>query len=348
MGSAEPRHFLDLLDEDPDQILALAEKALAAKRGEDIGRLDGRVLVCLFFSPSLRTRTSFASAMARLGGSAQILAPGEDSWVLEHRDGVVMDGGGQEHVREAAPVLSRYADAIGIRRCDLATTSSETADVTGSWEDIRGDAFHHAFAAASEVPVLNLESNLGHPCQGLADLVTLRERVPEPRAKKYVLTWAWHPKSLALATPHSQLQSPCFLGMDVTIARPDGWDLDDEVVERSRALAESAGGSLSVTDDVDAAVEGATVVCAKSWGSRDFYGRFEEEPAAKADLRDKWIVDEGKMAAAADDAFFMHCLPLRRGVIATDGVLDGPNSAVVDQAENRLWAQAALLLDRIG
>jgi N-acetylornithine carbamoyltransferase len=177
--------------------------------------------------------------------------------------------------------------------------------------------------------------------QGLADSMTMLEKLGDPRGKKYVLTWTWHPKSLPVATPHSQLLSAVDLGMHVTILRPDGWGLEPEVVRRARARAEALGGSVSETDDVDAALRGAQVVCAKEWGSLDYYGRFDQEQAAKAPLRARWIVDVEKMQKT-DDAFFMHCLPVRRNVVVTDGVLNSNRSAVIDQAENRLWTAAAV------
>ena len=130
--------------------------------------------------------------------------------------------------------------------------------------------------------------------------------------------------------------------MDVTILRPEGWGLDPAVVQRTRERAEALGGSLQETDDVEAAYDGAQVVCAKAWGSLDFYGRFADEPAAKADKRADWIVDQEKMART-DNAFFMHCLPVRRNIVVSDGVLDSNRSAVIDEAENRLWTAAAVL-----
>src|SRR5688572_23382549 len=155
----------------------------------------------------MRTRVSFEAGFARFGGHPITVQPGKESYVFEHRDGAVMDGATQEHVREAAPVLSRYVDAIGIRKSDLITSGATTAEVTGSWAQLRDDAFLKAFARHATVPVVNLESNFEHPCQELADRMTLAEKLGDARGKKYVLTWAWHPKSLPLATPHSQLLS---------------------------------------------------------------------------------------------------------------------------------------------
>jgi len=232
--------------------------------------------------------------------------------------------------------------AIGIRKSDLVTTAATTAPVTGAWKELRGDDFLRAFARHASVPVVNLESNFEHPCQELADRLTLKEKLGDPRGKKYVLTWAWHPKSLPLATPHSQLLSAASMGMKVVHLRPPGYDLDEEVVATARARAAESGGSVEVTDDVEAAYRGAHAVCAKSYGSTAYYGRFDQEKRDKEPLRARWIVDADKMGRT-DDAIFMHCLPIRRNVKATDAVLDGPRSVVVDQAENRMWAQVAVL-----
>lgn len=336
------RHFLTTLDRTPAELAELLERARRIKAGERRPDFRGRSMAQLFFNASMRTRVSFEAGLARFGGHAIQLQPGRESYVFEHRDGAVMDGETQEHVREAAPVLSRYVDWIGVRKSDLITTGAGNAAVTRSWEELRGDDFLHAFARHSTVPVVNLESNLEHPCQELADQLTLKEKLGEPRGRKYVLTWAWHPKSLPLATPHSQLLSAAALGMRVVLLRPPGWDLDPRMFAAARARAEAAGGSLDATDDVAAAYAGAHAVCAKSWAAIGTFGRFDDERRAKEPLRARWIVDGDKMGRT-DDAIFLHCLPVRRNVKVSDGVLDGARSVVVDQAENRMWTQLALL-----
>jgi N-acetylornithine carbamoyltransferase len=339
-----PSHFLSTLDRSVEQLNALTERALRIKHGEETPDFSGKAMALMFFNASVRTRVSFEAGLARFGGHGIHLQPGKDTWVFEHRDGLVMDGNTQEHVKEVAPVLSRFVDVVGIRKSDLITTSSATAEATGSWAEVREDAFMRAFARHADVPVVNMESNTEHPCQELADRLTLVEKIPEPRSKKYVLTYSWHPKSLPLATPHSQLLSASGLGMDVVLLRPEGWDLDPEVVEAARQRATSCGGSVTVTDDIEAAYDGAVAVCAKAWGSMDYYGRFEEEKVSKQAQRERWIVDSDKMSRT-DDAVFLHCLPVRRGVVVSDGVLDHPRSAVIDEAENRLWAQMGLLAE---
>lgn len=336
------RNLLGSLDLAPHEVGALLDLAREIKAGRARPELAGKVATLLFFNPSVRTRVSCESAFARFGGTAITLNPGKDTWNFESGAGVVMDGGTQEHVRELAPVLSRMGHLVGIRKAELITVGLEKAGVgAGGYAELARDAFLHAFAEFAEVPVVNLESNRWHPLQGLADALTIRERLSEPRGRKYVLMWTWHPKSLPVATPHSQLVAACDLGMRVTVLRPDGFGLDPEVVAAARTRAEALGGSVDETDDVDAALEGAEVVCAKEWGALPLYGRPEEERALKEPLRARWIVDEAKLDRTAG-AFFLHCLPVRRNVVVTDGVLDSKRSAVVDEAENRLWTAAAL------
>ncbi len=350
------RHFLSSLDFDSAELDALARLALEfkhrsrARRGGRIPSapdLDGRVLGLLFFNPSVRTRVSCESAMARLGGSATALAAGSDTWRFEERPGVVMDGDTQEHVAELAPVLSSMCDAVGIRKAELMTAGGAAAATRARSVARARDTFLHAFARHSSAPVLNLESNAFHPCQGLADMATLRELLGEPAGKRYVLSWAWHPKALPVATPHSQLLAAADSGMHITVVRPEGYDLAPGVLSAARERTEALGGSLEETSDLEAGYSGAHIVCAKSWGRLDAYGRPAEEARPSQDLRARWIVDEDKLART-DGARFMHCLPVRRNVIVSDGVLDSPRSAVVQQAENRLWSAAALLADRLG
>ena len=341
MGDLTGRDFLSTLDFSTAQVRGLVDLALQLKRGERTASFAGQVAALMFFNPSVRTRVSCEAALARGGGTAIAIHPGADTWNFEIGDGVVMDGGTQEHVRELAPVLSRMCDFIGVRKSEMITSGSTSAEVSGSYDELARDTFIHELAAHAEVPVINLESNRFHPMQGLADMATLVERLERPERERFVLTWAWHPKSLPAATPHSQLLAACDLGMEVTVLRPEGYDLEPAVLEAARARAESLGGSLTTTDDQAAAYEGARVVCAKSWGALGSYGHFEEEARAKQALRSEWIVDEQKLAAT-NEGLFMHCLPVRRNVIVTDGVLDSARSVVVDEAENRLWTAAAV------
>lgn len=347
MKDLRGRNFLTMLDFTVEEVQAIVDHALALKSGREKAVLDGLLSVLMFFNPSVRTRVSCESAMTRFGGAATTINPGKDTWNFECGEGVVMDGNTQEHVRELAPVLSRLGHCIGVRKSDLITVGSSKAEVTGDYAEVSQDPFMHRMAEFAEVPVINLESNRFHPMQGLADQATMVERLGDARGKKYVLTWAWHPKSLPVATPHSQMLAAANLGMDVTVLRPDGWGLEPAVMQAARERAESMGGTVTETEDVSAAMRGAHVVCAKAWGSLDYYGRFEEEARDKQRLREGWMVDEAKMSMT-DDAFFLHCLPVRRNIVVSDGVLNSANSAVIDEAENRLWTVAAVFSALIG
>src|SRR5713101_1878492 len=220
-----------------------------------------------------------------LGGNAVVLEPGGTSWTLEHREGAVMDTDKTEHVAEFVGVLGRYCTAIGVR----------TFAALKDWEEERTDPILNAFAKYSEVPVINLESAMHHPCQAMADMMTIREKLRSGR-KRVVLTWAWHPKPLAMAVPNSFAFASAQMGHDLVVAHPSGYELDEQVMESIRQQAAGAGGSLQIVHDVHAAFEGAEVVYAKSWGAKQFYGAAEQDIAERAQYRASWIVDEQKMA----------------------------------------------------
>ena len=327
-------NFLNTTDFD---LNALIESALRFKRGEDRSRpLAGKSVALVFFNPSLRTRASMQVGIYELGGNAVVLEPGGTSWTLEHREGAVMDGEKTEHVAEFVRVLERYCVAIGVR----------TFAALKDWQEERTDPVLRAFAKYASVPIINLESAMHHPCQSLADMMTIREKLGEGR-KRVVLTWAWHPKLLPMAVPNSFALAASQMGHDLVIAHPPGYDLDEELIADARRLASEAGGSLEITHDMDVAFAGAEVIYAKSWGAKQFYGRDEQDTITRAQYRNKWIVNERRMART-DDAIFMHCLPVRRNVIVTDGVIDSRASVVIDEAENRLHVQKAVMSEICG
>jgi N-acetylornithine carbamoyltransferase len=270
-----------------------------------------------------------------LGGNAVILEPGGTSWTLEYREGMVMDGDKTEHLAEFVRVLERYVSAIGVR------TFAEMKD----WQTERTDPVLHAFSKYATVPVINLESAMHHPCQAMADMMTIREKLGKEK-KKVLLTWAWHPKPLPMAVPNSFALAAAQFGHDLKIAHPAGYELDDDLINEIGQHASENGGSVEITHDVNGAFEDAQVVYAKSWGSKQFYGAAEMDIEFRNDLRIDWIVDEKKMART-DNGIFMHCLPVRRNVIVTDGVIDSANSVVIDEAENRLHVQKAIMTELI-
>jgi N-acetylornithine carbamoyltransferase len=260
----------------------------------------------------------------------------------------VMDGDTQEHVKELGPVLSELCDVIGLRKAEKMSGGSQAGAPGMGWDELGQDKFLHALAREAHVPVINLESNRFHPCQGLADMTTLLELTDgRPQGKPYVLTWAWHPKALPVATPHSQLLAAANLGMRVTVVRPANYGLCPQVMEQATQRVQAAGGSLQESSDPQGSMDGAIVVCAKSWGRLDAYGLPVDQACPAPELREAWRVDESKMART-DNAHFMHCLPIRRNVIATDAVLDHPRSAIIQQAGNRLWSTAAILAKLLG
>jgi N-acetylornithine carbamoyltransferase len=323
-------NLLSTTDMTGEQIEGLLDSALRFKRGDDVSKpLAGQSVALVFFNPSLRTRASMQVGIYELGGNAVVLEPGGTSWTLEHRVGQVMDSDKTEHVAEFVRVLERYCVAIGVR----------TFAALKNWEEERTDPILNTFAKYASVPIINLESAMHHPCQSLADMFTIREKFGAAR-KRVVLTWAWHPKPLPMAVPNSFALATAQMGHDLVIAHPAGYDLDEELID-------SLGGNVEITNDIDAAFTGADVIYAKSWGSKQFYGNTEQDIETRAQYRSKWIVDEEKMART-NRAIFMHCLPVRRNVIVTDGVIDSPASVVIDEAENRLHVQKAILASLLG
>jgi N-acetylornithine carbamoyltransferase len=328
------KNFLTTLDWSRAELEGLIESALRFKHGDDESKpLAGRSVALVFFNPSLRTRASMQVGVFELGGNAIALEPGGTSWTLEHREGEVMDADKTEHVAEFVRVLGRYCVGLGVR----------TFAALKNWEEERLDPVLSAFARYSDVPVINLESAMHHPCQAMADMMTIREKLNEGR-KRVLMTWAWHPKPLPMAVPNSFALASAQVGHHLTIAHPPGYELDDALVEEIRRQAQAQGGSFRVTNDVDEAFDGAEVVYAKSWGSRKFYGAPENDMKERAAYRSSWIVDERKMARTRE-ALFMHCLPVRRNVIVTDGVIDSASSVVIDEAENRLHVQKAIMAE---
>lgn len=317
------------------QIENLLDAAVRFHRGDTSKPLQGKSVALVFFNPSLRTRASMQVGIYELGGNAVVLEPGGTSWTLEHRSGVTMDGDKTEHVSEFVRVLERYCSAIGVR----------TFAALKNWDEERTDPVIRSFANYSSLPIINLESAMHHPCQALADMLTIREKLGFG-SKRVVLSWAWHPKPLPMAVPNSFALAAAQLGHQLTIVHPPGYDLDEELMGSIANAAQGNGGSLRVTNNIEEGFDGAEVVYAKSWGTRGAYGNSEQEIIARARYRKKWIVDEAKMNLT-NHAIFMHCLPVRRNVIVTDEVIDSSASVVIDEAENRLHVQKAILAELV-
>jgi N-acetylornithine carbamoyltransferase len=330
------QNFLSTVDWSAEQLNDLLGLAARLKQSPIQGHLRGKSIALMFLNPSLRTRTSFELGMQQLGGVAIVLQPGKDAWGVEFRTGVVMDGDAEEHIAEVAGVLSRYCDLIALR------AFPQFKD----WSNDREDRVIKSLALHSSVPVINMET-IVHPCQELALMLTLKEKLGDVRRKKFVLTWTWHPRPLNTAVANSALLIASKFGMDVTLLCPEeAYRLDTQFESAASGFAKESGGTFTMTHDIEQAYEGADVVYAKSWGALPFYG----QPDREWTLRDKYrhfMVDERKMALT-NDAVFSHCLPLRRNVKATDGVMDADYCVALDEAENRLHVQKAVMMNLLG
>jgi N-acetylornithine carbamoyltransferase len=310
--------FNDLADFSNEEIGALIELAGRLDAHPEPEALKGKVLSLLFLSPSLRTLASFQAAMVRLGGGSFVISPDMSIHGLEVRDGIVMDGVAAEHIREAVPVIASYGDAIGIR-------------AFADRKKIENDLAETRFSALTELidtPYINMESAMNHPCQSLADWKTMDDHNIPADGGKFVLSWAYHPKALPLAVPSATLHMAAKRGMDVTVLRPEGFELPAPIMQKAIFAAEQ-------------------VIYAKSWSSTRHYG----DKLADQKLREQhldWCVDEPWFDNAKDDCRFMHCLPVRRGVVVSDQILDGPRSIVIPEARNRMLAQMAVLHQMLG
>lgn len=272
-----------------------------------------KTLVLLFFNPSLRTRLSTQKAAQNLGMNVMVMNVGSDGWQIEFEDGAIMDGGSQEHIKEAAAVVSQYADIIGIR-----TFPSLTDQQADYEEKVLSQFVKHA-----QVPIISLESATRHPLQGFADLLTIEENKNFEKPK-VVLTWAPHPKALPHAVPNSFVSWMKKGEVNLVIANPEGYNLPSEL---------TAG--VPIVHQQETAFQDADFIYAKSWSSFDHYGKV-------LPVSESWTVTAEKMALT-NQAKFMHCLPVRRNVVVSDAVIDSPNSLVLEQANNRTFAAQAVL-----
>jgi N-acetylornithine carbamoyltransferase len=335
------KHFLNTQDWGRAALDAVLVDAARFKREKLGDALKGKSIALVFFNPSMRTRTSFELGAFQLGGHAVVLAPGKDAWPIEFDFGTVMDGDTEEHIAEVAKVLSRYVDLIGVRAFPKFV----------DWSVDREDKVLKGFARYATVPVINMET-ITHPCQELAHALALQEhfmgRDPGSspgqvlRGKKYVLTWTYHPKALNTAVANSALTIATRMGMDVTLLCPTpDYVLDERYMAWAAQNVAENGGSLQISHDIDSAYAGADVVYAKSWGALPYFGNWEPEKPIR-DQYKHFIVDERKMALT-NNGVFSHCLPLRRNIKATDAVMDAPYCIAIDEAENRLHVQKAVM-----
>jgi ornithine carbamoyltransferase len=315
------RDYIETLDwttEEIDEAIVLAGELKARfKAGESTRILPDKTLFMLFLDKSTRTRNAFEAGMTQLGGHAHYL----DAEKTQVAHG--------ESPKDMGIILSSYGHGIAIRH-DLIP--------------YEGNAYMREVATWAETPVINLQCDVDHPTQTLADLMTIREqRGGDLRGMKVAVSWAYAPSyAKPLSVPQGLMMLLPRFGIDVAVAHPPGFDLMPETVERATKAASDGGGTISFTNDMDEAFADADVVYPKSWGRLDL---FTDETAALADAAryQDWICDERRMDLAKDDALYMHCLPADRGTEVTDAVIDGPHSVVFQEAENRLHTGKALM-----
>lgn len=293
---------------DVDNVQELLKKALEVKANplanNELGK--HKTLGLIFYNSSLRTRISSQKAAYNLGMDVIVLNIGSDGWQLESKDGVIMDQGTAEHIKEAAAVISEYVDVIGIR-C-FAGLEDRDYDYN---EEVLQNFIKHA-----TVPIVNLESSTLHPLQSLADLVTIETNKSQERPK-VVLTWAPHPRALPQAVANSFVEWMKEANVDLVVTHPEGYDLAPQFM-----------AGVTVEYDQKKAFDGADFIYAKNWSSFTDYGKILSKDLS-------WTVDQDKMSVT-NNAKFMHCLPVRRNVVVSDEVIDSENSIVVEQAGNRV------------
>jgi N-acetylornithine carbamoyltransferase len=325
------RHFLSTEDWSRDELQAMLDRARVLRDSPAGDALKGKSVALMFFNPSLRTRSSFDIGVHQLGGHAIVLDARGQTWPLEIHDGAVMDGEPEEHAREAARVLSRYVDLIAIR----------CFPKFQDWTAEREDPLITAYAKHATVPVINMET-IVHPCQELALMMALQDRLGDVRGKDFLLTWVPHPKPLNTAVANSALLIASKFGMNVRLHIPDeAYRLDERYMGAAQRFCDEAGTSLSVTTDPQAAYSGAHAVYAKSWGALPFYGNWDAEAPFRAKGAG-FMIDEAKMALT-DGGVVSHCLPMRRNVKIADAVVDSPAFLGIEEAENRLHVQKAMM-----
>jgi N-succinyl-L-ornithine transcarbamylase len=300
---------------DVENLDQLVREALEIKKNPiKYSYLGKNKSICMiFFNPSLRTRLSTQKAAFNLGMDVSVMDIGSEGWKLEFADGTIMDGDKAEHIKEAAAVIGAYYDVIGIRSFPMLEDRDE------DYQDI----VLKSFMKYSGKPVINLESAVLHPCQSLADLITIEELKKKDRPK-VVLTWAPHPKSLPQAVPNSFAQWMCRANVEFVITHPKGYE-----------LAEEFSGAAKIEYDQNKAFEGADFIYAKNWSSYKTYGQILSKDTS-------WTVTSDKMKLT-NQARFMHCLPVRRNMIVTDDVLDSDSSVVIEEAYNRIISAQTVL-----
>ena len=315
------KDYIATQDWTTDELELLLETSSELKRqfkaGEPHRHLPDKTIFLMFFDKSTRTRNSFEAGITQLGGHAHF---------VDIETSQIAHG---ESAKDTGVILSRYGHGLAIRH-DLFPGE--------------GNSYLREVAAHADKPVINMQCDVDHPCQTLADLMTIRERFGNDlRGRKIAVSWAYAPSSAKpVSVPQGLITLMTRFGMDVTLARPPEFEVMEDQLAIAQKNAAEAGTKLEVTDDMDAAFEGAHVVYPKSWGALGMF----EQPEESLELARKytgWICDERRMKLADDEAVYMHCLPADRGHEVTDAVIDGPQSIVYDEAENRLHTCKAIM-----
>jgi len=338
--SLRGKDFIAISDFTKEEIVTMLDAGKALKlenaRGVRHEILKGQTIFLMFYAKSLRTRNSFETGIFQLGGHANFLTtdavytpamPGKEQAYATER------------LEDVANVLSRYGEAICIR------ILGDSVD----WVYGAANDYMHAFAKAASVPVINMEDDKYHPCQGMADLMTMEEKLGTLEGKKIVISWAYSPsRKKPVSVPHSMMAVSSLFGAHVVFARPKGFELDPEQIAHAKDNVARYGGSFTETDDMKEAFKDADVVYPKCWPSIEFLGHPGKEVDWKAqdklfDADKDWICDEKIMKLTNRDSIYMHCLPMDRSHEVTDAVADGPHSVIYDQAENRLHAQNGVM-----
>ncbi|RDY59432.1 acetylornithine carbamoyltransferase [Flagellimonas nanhaiensis] len=307
------KHYLSI--NDVDSLPAWVEEAITLKQNplQDNALGKGKTICLLFFNNSLRTRLSTQKAAMNLGMEVMVMNFGSEGWILEYEDGTIMDQGTSEHIKEAARVVSQYCNVVAIRAfAKLKDKAKDEAE-----EVLTG------FAKYASVPVVNMESSTAHPLQALADAITLKEFNTKINPK-VVLSWAPHPKALPHAVANSFVEMMKLQNANFVITHPEGYELNSEITK-----------GCTIEHDQKRALENADFVYVKNWSSYSEYGKVLKQDSS-------WMMTQAKLGGAK----FMHCLPVRRNVVVEDAVLDGDQSLVVHQANNRTFS-AQIVLKKI-
>lgn len=313
------KDMISLMDYSKEELEYLLQLAIGIKKGEQdtSNQLRNKNLGLLFNVPSTRTRISFQVAARQLGGHAEYLNASD------------LQLANKESLKDTAAVMSRYLDALIVRMYNM----NEYGE---------GRSRLDALAEYADIPIINALDEKDHPCQVIADILTLKEKFGENyKKKKIVFSWGYSERRKSLGVPHSFMTAASILGMNVVIAHPPGFELESSYIDFANQQLHTSGGTLTFSHDLKEASEDASVIYMKNWASLNF--DLDKEKQVKEEIRSQWCISEGHYKRANDEAFYMDCLPTIRGEGVTAEIIDGPRSIVYDQAENRLHAQKAIL-----